>query len=77
MENTHGGNRENAGRKMEGEQKKVVASVAFDADKLEALEGENRSKIVNAGLSIVMPAIQGNEDEARQNLENFINERQK
>ena len=72
---THGGKRPNAGRPMEGEQKKVVASVAFDADKLEALEGENRSKIVNAGLLIVMPAIQGNEDEARKNLENFINER--
>ena len=75
MENTHGGNRENAGRKREGEQNKVVRSVAFDADKLEELEGLNRSKIVDAGLDIVIPAIQGNEDEARQNLENFINER--
>jgi hypothetical protein len=72
---THGGKRPNAGRPMEGEQKKVVASVAFDADKLEALEGENRSKIVNAGLSIVMPVIQGKEDEARQNLETFIKTR--
>ena len=64
-----------AGRPMEGEQKKVVASVAFDADKLEALEGENRSKIVNAALEITLPVLEGNEDEARQNLENFINER--
>lgn len=75
MENTHGGNRENAGRKMEGDQKKVVASVAFDADKLEALEGENRSKIIDAALEITLPVLKGNEDEARQNLENFINER--
>jgi len=74
---THGGKRPNAGRPMEGEQKKVVASVAFDADKLEALEGENRSKIVNAALEITLPVLEGNEDEARQNLENFINERQK
>ena len=72
---THGGKRPNAGRPMEGEQKKVIRSVAFDADKLEALEGENRSKIVNAGLSIVIPAIQGNEDEARKNLETFIKTR--
>jgi len=47
---THGGKRPNAGRPMEGEQKKVVASVAFDADKLEQLEGENRSKIIDAAL---------------------------
>jgi len=72
---THGGSRENAGRKMEGEQKKVVASVAFDADKLEALEGENRSKIVNAALEITLPVLEGNEDEAREKLETFINER--
>ena len=44
MENTHGGNRENAGRKMQGDQKKVVVSVALDAENLEALKGENRSK---------------------------------
>jgi len=74
---THGGKRDNAGRKPEGEQKKEVRSVAFDAENLEALEGENRSKIVNAGLDIVIPAIQGNEDQARQKLENFINERTK
>ena len=75
MENTHGGNRENAGRKMEGDQKKVVVSVALDADKLEALEGENRSKIVNAALEITLPVLEGNEDEARQNLETFIKTR--
>jgi hypothetical protein len=74
--NTHGGKRENAGRKPEGEQKKEVRSVAFDAENLEALEGENRSKIVNAGLKIVRPVIQGNEDEARRELENFIKTRQ-
>lgn len=72
---THGGSRENAGRKMEGEQKKEVRSVAFDADKLEALKGENRSKIVNASLEITLPVLEGDEDQARQNLENFINER--
>lgn len=76
MENTHGGSRENAGRKMEGEQKKVVASVAFDAVKLEKLEGENRSKIVNASLEITLPVLDGDEDQARQNLENFIKTRQ-
>jgi len=75
MENTHGGNRENAGRKMEGDQKKVVASVSFDADKLEALKGGNRSKIIDAALEITLPVLEGNEDQARQNLENFINER--
>ena len=72
---THGGKRPNAGRPMEGEQKKVVVSVALDAENLEALKGENRSKIVNASLEITLPVLEGNEDEARQNLENFINER--
>ena len=72
---THGGKRPNAGRQMEGEQKKVVASVAFDADKLEALEGENRSKIVNAALEITLPVLEGKEDQARQNLEIFIKTR--
>jgi len=72
---THGGSRENAGRKMEGDQKKVVASVSFDADKLEALKGGNRSKIIDAALEITLPVLEGNEDQARQNLENFINER--
>ena len=72
---THGGKRPNAGRPMEGEQKKVVVSVALDAENLEALKGENRSKIVNASLEITRPVLEGNEDEARQNLENFINER--
>ena len=75
MENTHGGNRENAGRKMEGDQKKVVVSVALDAENLEALKGENRSKIVNAALEITLPVLEGNEDEARQNLETFIKTR--
>ena len=74
---THGGKRPNAGRPMEGDQKKVVVSVALDAENLEALKGENRSKIVNASLEITRPVLEGNEDEARQNLENFINERQK
>ena len=60
---------------MEGDQKKVVVSVALDAENLEALKGENRSKIVNASLEITRPVLEGNEDEARQNLENFINER--
>ena len=73
---THGGKRPNAGRPMEGEQKKVVASVAFDAENLEALKGENRSKIVNASLEITRPVLEGNEDEARQNLEAFIKTRQ-
>ncbi len=72
---THGGKRPNAGRPMEGDQKKVVVSVALDAENLEALKGENRSKIVNAALEITLPVLKGNEDEARQNLENFINER--
>ena len=72
---THGGKRPNAGRPMEGEQKKVVASVAFDADKLEALEGENRCKIVNAALEITLPVLKGNEDEAREKLETFIKTR--
>ena len=72
---THGGKRPNAGRPIEGEQKKVVTSVAFDAGKLEKLEGENRSKIVNASLEITLPVLEGDEDQARQNLENFINER--
>ena len=72
---THGGKRENAGRPMDGEQKKIVASVAFDADKLEKLEGENRSKIIDASLEITLPVLEGDEDQARQNLENFINER--
>ena len=72
---THGGKRPNAGRPMEGEQKKVVASVAFDAENLEALKGENRSKIVNASLEITRPVLEGNEDEARQNLETFIKTR--
>ena len=72
---THGGKRPNAGRPMEGDQKKVVVSVALDAENLEALKGENRSKIVNASLEITLPVLEGNEDEARQNLENFINER--
>ena len=72
---THGGKRPNAGRPMEGEQKKVVVSVALDAENLEALKGENRSKIVNVALEITLPVLEGNEDEARQNLENFINER--
>jgi hypothetical protein len=72
---THGGKRPNAGRPMEGDQKKVVVSVALDAENLEALKGENRSKIVNASLEITRPVLEGNEDEARQNLENFINER--
>ena len=72
---THGGKRPNAGRPMEGEQKKVVASVAFDAENLEALKGENRSKIVDAALEITLPVLEGNEDQARKNLENFINER--
>jgi len=75
MENTHGGNRENAGRKMEGEQKKVSRSVAFDAENLEALEGENRSKIVNAALEITLPVLEGKEDQARQKLETFIKTR--
>lgn len=75
MENTHGGNRENAGRKMQGDQKKVVVSVALDAENLEALKGENRSKIVNASLEITRPVLEGNEDEARQNLETFIKTR--
>jgi len=74
---THGGKRPNAGRPMEGDQKKVVVSVAFDAENLEALKGENRSKIVNASLEITLPVLEGNEDEAREKLENFINERQK
>ena len=74
---THGGKRPNAGRPMEGDQKKVVVSVALDAENLEALKGENRSKIVNASLEITRPVLEGNEDEARKNLENFINERQK
>jgi len=74
---THGGKRPNAGRPMEGEQKKVIASVAFDAENIEALKGENRSKIVNASLEITLPVLEGNEDEAREKLENFINERQK
>ena len=73
---THGGKRPNAGRPMGGDQKKVSRSFAFDAENLEALEGEkNKSKIANAGLDIVIPVLKGNEDEARQNLENFINER--
>ena len=72
---THGGKRPNAGRPMEGDQKKVVVSVALDAENLEALKGENRSKIVNASLEITRPVLEGNEDEARQNLETFINER--
>jgi len=55
--------------------KKSSRSVAFDADKLEALEGENRSKIVNAALEITLPVLEGNEDEARQNLETFIKTR--
>ena len=73
---THGGKRPNAGRPMEGDQKKVVASVAFDAENIEALKGENRSKIVNASLEITRPVLEGNEDEARQNLEAFIKTRQ-
>jgi len=55
--------------------KKGSRSVAFDADKLEALEGENRSKIVNAALEITLPVLEGNEDEARQKLETFIKTR--
>ena len=73
---THGGSRENAGRKMQGEQKKVSRTFAFDAENLEALKGENRSKIVNASLEITRPVLEGNEDEARQNLETFIKTRQ-
>ena len=73
---THGGKRPNAGRPMEGDQKKVVVSVALDAENLEALKGENRSKIVNASLEITRPVLEGNEDEARQNLETFIKTRQ-
>ena len=72
---THGGKRPNAGRPMEGDQKKVVVSVALDAENLEALKGENRSKIVNAALEITRPVLEGNEDEARQNLETFIKTR--
>jgi len=73
---THGGKRPNAGRPMKGDQKKETRTFSFDAENLKALEGEkNKSKIVNAGLDIVIPAIQGNEDQARRNLENFINER--
>jgi hypothetical protein len=72
---THGGKRPNAGRPMEGDQKKVVVSVAFDAENLEALKGENRSKIVNASLEITRPVLEGNEDEARQKLETFIKTR--
>ena len=72
---THGGKRPNAGRPMEGEQKKVVVSVALDAENIEALKGENRSKIVNAALEITLPVLEGNEDEARQNLETFIKTR--
>jgi len=72
---THGGKRPNAGRPMEGDQKKVVVSVALDAENLEALKGENRSKIVNASLEITRPVLEGNEDEARQNLETFIKTR--
>ena len=72
---THGGKRPNAGRPMEGEQKKVVASVAFDAENIEALKGENRSKIVNAALEITLPVLEGDEDQARQNLETFIKTR--
>ena len=72
---THGGKRPNAGRPMEGDQKKVVASVSFDADKLEALKGENRSKIVNASLEITRPVLEGKEDEAREKLETFIKTR--
>ena len=72
---THGGKRPNAGRPMEGDQKKVVASVAFDADKLEQLEGENRSKIIDAALEITLPVLKGNEDEAREKLETFIKTR--
>lgn len=72
---THGGKRPNAGRPMEGDQKKVVVSVALDAENLGALKGENRSKIVNASLEITRPVLEGNEDEARQNLETFIKTR--
>ena len=72
---THGGKRPNAGRPMEGDQKKVVVSVALDAENLEALKGLNRSKIVNASLEITRPVLEGNEDEARQNLETFIKTR--
>ena len=72
---THGGKRPNAGRPMEGEQKKVVVSVALDAENIEALKGENRSKIVKAALEITLPVLKGNEDEARQNLETFIKTR--
>ncbi len=72
---THGGKRPNAGRPMEGDQKKVVVSVALDAENIEALKGENRSKIVNAALEITLPVLEGNEDEARQNLETFIKTR--
>jgi len=74
--NTPGGKRDNAGRKPEGEQKKEVRSVAFDAEKLKALEGENRSGIIDASLEITLPVLKGNEDEARQKLENFIKTRQ-
>ena len=72
---THGGKRPNAGRPMEGEQKKVVASVSFDAGKLDQMNGKNRSEIIDAALEITLPVLEGKEDEARQNLENFINER--
>ena len=75
MNETQGGARDGAGRKRIGDKPRVKTSVSIDAGNYDELEDGKRSEAVNAGLDIVIPVLKGNEDEARQNLENFINER--
>ena len=75
MSETHGGARDGAGRKRIGNELRIKTSVSLDADSYDALQDENKSGIINAGLNIVIPAIQGDEEKARQNFEDFLNER--
>lgn len=76
MNKTKGGSREGAGRPKIGNGARIKTGVSLDPDHFAALENENTSEAINAGLDIVIPVIQGKEDEARQNLENFIKTRQ-
>ena len=75
MDKTKGGSREGAGRPTIGNGARIKTGVSLDPDHFAALENENTSEIINAALEITLPVLKGNEDEARQSLENFINER--
>lgn len=74
MKNTHGGKRENAGRKPISQtgEPRVSLHITVDPEDFKNLEGLNRREVFDLGLKVAIPAVKGDSDTARGNLDNFL-----